>query len=136
MACISAGGHAPYPSIHKRHLCVKCGLAIPVADTTGEDAVSDSQPIAPLSVRELSPFATVIADVRMERDRQDAKWGEQDHDPFTWLVILTEEVGETAKGALKAHFGGHSLAEYREEMVQVAAVAVAALECLDRQEAE
>lgn len=52
------------------------------------------------------------------------------------MVILAEEVGEAAEQSLKAHFtadaGATPLSSYRAEMVQVAAVAVAAIESLDR----
>jgi NTP pyrophosphatase (non-canonical NTP hydrolase) len=71
-------------------------------------------------------------DVLYERDRQDEKWGEQNHDPFTYLVILTEEVGEFAQAALHNRFGGEQSNRMREEAVQVAAVALAIVECLDR----
>ncbi len=37
-----------------------------------------------------------------ERNRQDQLWGEQNHDPFTYLAILGEEVGEANKAALDA----------------------------------
>ncbi len=47
-------------------------------------------------------------------------------------MILGEEVGEANKAALEAKFGSKTLAEYREELVQVAAVAVAMIQCLDR----
>lgn len=67
--------------------------------------------------------------VRRERLRQDAQWGVQDHDPERWALILQEEVGEVAKAALEG--GGR---EYLAEMVQVAAVAIAALECAARNE--
>lgn len=72
-----------------------------------------------------------------ERGKQDAKWGEQNHNPMTWLAVLMEEVGEVSQEALKAYFGSPEntakhLALYREELVQVAAVAVAMVEALDR----
>lgn len=75
-----------------------------------------------------------LAYVLTERDRQDAKWGEQNHDPFTYLTILTEEVGEFAQAALQTRFGGDKggLVRMREEAVQAAAVALAIVECLDR----
>ncbi|MFA4944913.1 MAG: hypothetical protein WC789_09465 [Lentisphaeria bacterium] len=69
----------------------------------------------------------LLANLRAERERQDAKWGEQNHHPFTWLVILLEEVGEAAKAALKGR-----PVEYHKETVQAAAVAIAALESLER----
>lgn len=77
-------------------------------------------------------FDLIVEEIFAERVRQDAKWGEQDHTPSRWLDILMEEVGEYAKAILPLAFGGGSLAEAREEMVQVAAVAIAAIESIDR----
>lgn len=83
----------------------------------------------------------VLYDVRDERERQDTKWGEQNHNPFIWLAILGEEVGETNNAVLEAHdwknkipgnFDAEKLKHYREEAIQVAAVAVAMVESLDR----
>lgn len=77
--------------------------------------------------------------VRVERDRQDEKWGEQNHDPEWWLAILMEEVGELAQCVLEAHFsngpnGTHlaTPANVRQEAVHCAAVALAMIESLDR----
>jgi hypothetical protein len=36
----------------------------------------------------------VFAAIRAERERQNATWGEQNHDAYTWLAILGEEFGE------------------------------------------
>lgn len=88
-----------------------------------------------------NPMLDVMADVVNERSRQNEKWGVQDHNPIEWMAILSEEVGEAAKEAVDYHFGagGFSdldkkelLLKYRTEMVQVAAVAIQAIECLDR----
>jgi NTP pyrophosphatase (non-canonical NTP hydrolase) len=78
-----------------------------------------------------------IDEIARERRRQDAKWGEQNHDMITWCAILTEEVGELAQCALQEKFGGeHGTAErLRNEAVQVAAVAIAIVECLERRAA-
>jgi len=73
----------------------------------------------------------VIGMVVDERKRQDDKWGEQNHNPERWLAILGEEVGEACKAVLEGDAEG-----YRKELVQVAAVAVAAVENLDRAEAK
>lgn len=77
--------------------------------------------------------APVLAEVLQERERQQAKWGQQDHDPAVWLMILGEEVGEVNNAALE-HLMGNvpNLSAYREELIQVAAVAVQAVENLDR----
>ena len=68
----------------------------------------------------------ILQAVRDERAKQDAKWGkaaERNLPPQTWLTILMEEVGEAAKATLEG-----DPVNYAEELVQVAAVAVAALE--------
>lgn len=76
--------------------------------------------------------AVAVNDALAERTRQDAKWGQQDHDPITWSAILTEECGELAEAALHHRFGGPAAAGLRTEAVQVAAVALQIVECLDR----
>jgi len=76
-----------------------------------------------------------LADVVAERERQDDKWDEQNHEPPVWLAILTEEVGELATAMLRWGFPAHhhrSSADMRAEAVHVAAVAVAFVEYLDR----
>lgn len=75
----------------------------------------------------------VLRDVLAERGRQLERWGEQRHSPPVWLAILTEEVGEVAKEIADAWAGADILdAEaYRDELIQVAAVAVAAIESID-----
>lgn len=75
---------------------------------------------------------SALADVLAERERQEAKWGEQNHDPIVYSAILTEEVGELAQAAIQARYEGGDEARIREEAVQVAAVALAIIECLDR----
>lgn len=80
----------------------------------------------------LRPTFKVVYQVAAERERQDEKWGPQNHNPFTWLAILGEEVGEANQAALQATFGGMAWADYRKELIEVAAVAVAMVECLDR----
>ena len=82
---------------------------------------------------------TALRDIIAERKRQDAKWGEQNHDPFLYLTILGEEYGEMCKAALEARFSKGSddmyqklISHFREEAVQTAAVALAIVENIDR----
>ena len=77
----------------------------------------------------------VYRDIKAERIRQVLKWGRQDRPPLEWVSILTEEVGEVAQEANRVYFGGKGADDYRAEMVQVAAVAHAAIESLDRERA-
>jgi len=73
-----------------------------------------------------------LLNVLYERECQDAKWGEQNHNPYIWLAILGEEVGEANKAILETRLDGKEIIKYRDEMVQVAAVALAAIESYDR----
>lgn len=87
-------------------------------------------------------LANVLEEVDAERQRQDEKWGEQNHVPVEWIAVLGEEFGEVCQDALKYHFGDKELLgdkylrQYRQELIQVAAVAVAMVECLDRRKWE
>lgn len=78
----------------------------------------------------------IFNEVSAEHQRQDAKWGQQNHTPIEWCAILGEEVGEVNKAALETHFnyaGANSeYSDYRQELIQVAAVATKMIECLDR----
>ena len=72
----------------------------------------------------------ILQEVMDERARQDAKWGEQNHHPAWWLSILGEEFGEVCKAVCENNDTGKG--SYREELIQVAAVAVSMIECFDR----
>lgn len=103
-----------------------------------------------LSKEFIAPTESVLRAVAEEREAQDAKWGEQNHPDGTGLPedaananlareicqrafatgqgtfadILTEEVMEA--------FAETDKAKLREELIQVAAVAVAWAEKIDR----
>lgn len=71
----------------------------------------------------------VLREVVGERGRQDEKWGvDRNLGTHLWQIILGEEVGEVCKAILETDMVG-----LRKELIQVAAVAVAAVESLDRQ---
>ena len=82
----------------------------------------------------------VLTEVSYERKRQDTKWGQQNRKPGQYSIVLHEEVGEAAKEICEAEFTDNEHARLkhfknlRTELLQVAAVAVAMIECLDRNE--
>lgn len=81
----------------------------------------------------MSDLARALTDVAIERGRQLKKWGVQDHEPYHWMTILGEEFGEACQAAMEENGNLFDAARaYREELVQVAAVAVAAIESHDR----
>jgi len=76
--------------------------------------------------------ASVLNPIAKERARQNEKWGEQNHAAEIWLAILIEEMGEVSQALLHDKSGGHAAGTLRDELVQVAAVAIQWLECIDR----
>jgi NTP pyrophosphatase (non-canonical NTP hydrolase) len=81
----------------------------------------------------------ILDEIKAERIRQNDKFGEQNHDPFKWCVIIGEELGEVNRAVCDAYdwelqsFVTEKLkGNYRTELIQVAAVAVQMIECLDR----
>lgn len=69
-------------------------------------------------------------DVFCERINQNMKWGIQRHDYGTWLMILTEEVGEVAQ-AMQTDKGWGKTTDANDlysELIHVAAVASAIAE--------
>jgi NTP pyrophosphatase (non-canonical NTP hydrolase) len=66
-----------------------------------------------------------------ERYRQHVKWGESNHGGYKWMAILMEEVGELSTTLLD-----NDPSKAYQELTQVAAVAIAWLECLQRDAAK
>lgn len=100
-------------------------------------AAGMSKQAAGVAVRQVQ----VQADVDSELARQMTKWNVQDHDQILWLSILGEEFGEVARAVLEARMSdrenvGAKAIDLRAELVQVAAVAIAAIENLDRRVSE
>lgn len=77
----------------------------------------------------------IVEQVENEVQRQIEKWGVQKHEPLLWNAILVEEVGEVSKAILETWFQGRPITDngeqYREELIQVAAVAISAIRALD-----
>jgi hypothetical protein len=85
-----------------------------------------------LSVKNLERECMLHA-VRAERETQDAKWGgpahDEQHTPPCWIQLLRERLA-LANGTLILEGAGPA---YRRRLMQVAAVAVAAIEASIRQ---
>jgi NTP pyrophosphatase (non-canonical NTP hydrolase) len=71
---------------------------------------------------------SILSEVEQERKRQDLKFGTppRSRKPPLYLAVLMEEVGEIARSILEGDSDN-----YRVELIQVAAVAVAAIEDFD-----
>lgn len=79
-----------------------------------------------------------LRDVLDERRKQDAKWGVQNHGLLAWNAILGEERGEFEQALLEGVVFDNgrrtqfTAGNVRHELVQVCAVALAMIECIDR----
>ncbi len=75
----------------------------------------------------------VFNEICVEMARQDRMFGVQTHTVPVWLMILAEEFGEVSQAANELWFNGGRRDNYREELIQVAAVAVQMVRALDKQ---
>lgn len=70
---------------------------------------------------------SVYDEIRVERARQDARWGGAEHDdrhqPSDWLEIIDTYLT----------YAMHDDQDYRERLLQAVAVGIAAIEAFDRQ---
>lgn len=80
----------------------------------------------------------ILGEIVLERQRQNKKFGVQDHTPYKWLSIIGEEYGESCEAALELDHT-KSVTEFlskaellRDELLQVAASAVAAIENIEQ----
>jgi len=74
------------------------------------------------------PPSEVETLIHEERERQEAKWGDQSgHSSYKWLLILTEEMGEVAKAILE-----ENEEEAKKEVIQMAAVCCQILEIYNK----
>lgn len=71
---------------------------------------------------------SIIEEIKLERKRQDSRFGNQPRNlmPTVYLAVLTEELGEVARSIIE----GDS-ENYRIELIQLAAVSIAAIEEYD-----
>jgi hypothetical protein len=73
---------------------------------------------------------SIIGEVIEERGRQDAEWGsvhDDGHTPGDWVAKLKRHLGLASGEGV-----GTDLGRYRRQMIRVAALAVAALESMER----
>ena len=74
----------------------------------------------------------ILEEIRRERDRQDEKYGGPDHDdnhyPGDWCLILSKYLGRASAETIDAE----PAAAFRDNMIKIAAVAIAATQSLDR----
>ncbi len=76
----------------------------------------------------------IFAEINAERQYQEDKWGNDNDDklntPFHWVTWVTQELTRFTNGTWNP-----PVANFRKAMVKTAAVAVAAIESVDRKSA-
>lgn len=73
---------------------------------------------------------SIFDDIKSEMIRQDEKWGARRHqNPFLWITILMEEVGEAAESILKKDWNNLEV-----ELIQCTAVLFQWLKDIHRNE--
>ena len=76
----------------------------------------------------------VLQEIREERARQDVKWGtahDDEHFPADWAILVSRYAIESVfMPTADEEFDGP---KHRKQMIQAAALAVAAIESYDRQ---
>lgn len=79
----------------------------------------------------------IVEAIIAERNRQDEKWGEQNHTDTIWSLIFGEEYGEVQKEVLECECSWGEKSEAHDqrvenELVQLIAVGVGWLEARER----
>ena len=76
-----------------------------------------------------------VNDTLLERDRQDRTFGEQNHHPAYWLALLGKQMGQLGDAIVKREWATddrRALARMRNEAIQLTAVGLCFIECIDR----
>ena len=76
----------------------------------------------------------ILSDIEKERERQDVKWGGVAHDDEHTTAEFVQLIQDYA-GRARTMAGMNSPDKARNRLIQVAALAVAAVESIDRKEA-
>lgn len=73
----------------------------------------------------------VLAEIQTERDRQDSKWGGENHDDGHSVGFWVQLIKDYA-GWARVMAGMGNIAKTRRRLIQVATIAVAAVQSIDR----
>ncbi len=73
----------------------------------------------------------ILSEIKLERNRQNLKWGFQSHSIAGWMMILGEEYGESCKSANESYYRDYPLKLLRKELIETCAVSLAIIEAID-----
>jgi hypothetical protein len=130
--------------IEVQRLCKRCAIGIMAESENGDPITLSIVPQRACVVcrtlarptSEQDPYevtTTVLMDVRIRRQEQDLKHGDaQAKHPTFWIAIIGEEFGHASRAAIRLTTRDGSPFDLRDEYLDVAATAIAAIEDLDR----
>lgn len=83
-------------------------------------------------------LTAILNEIRNERTYQKGKWGNESDDTKNTPWMWASYIGQYATGWMRGAFSltGSDTTLFRTAMIKVAAIAVAAIESIDRQRAE
>lgn len=94
--------------------------------------IDGNEPNFPVHDVESDEAQSALQSVREELDAQVREWGITNHPPEIWLALLAKQMGHMADDILDHRIHRALIGTYRQELVELTAVAMAALECFDR----
>lgn len=84
-------------------------------------------------------MSQILDEIRQERAAQDALWGgpahDDEHSPEEWLSFIQDYHDRAHRQVKRARLSGEDEG-FRDTLVKIAALAVAACECIDRKKQE
>lgn len=85
-----------------------------------------------------TPTSTVLEAIQAERARQDAQWGGPAHDDahslFDWIDFIVAQAEKFGRQTVARGEAYWTTPDARQRLVKIAALAVAALESLERKD--
>lgn len=91
-----------------------------------------------MSETPMTPIRKVLEAIQAERVRQDAQWGGPEHDDthnlFDWVDFIVAQAEKFGQQTLARGEAYWATPDARQRLVKIAALAVAALESLERKD--
>ncbi len=72
----------------------------------------------------LETYSCITPLIYWENHRQIKRWGIQEHDAATWMLILSEEHGELAQALLQYEYEDGPVDQVIKEAIQIATLAI------------
>lgn len=130
-----SGAEQPKPAGDVEALAEWLEREMPAGTVIGDPRWWAGRIVRRLSAKPAGDVEGVLSEVAAERARQDEQWGGPEHDdehvPFEWNGFIGLQLDAADRATVK-----RDRAQWRERMIKIAALAVAAIESHDRLSAQ